>query len=204
MEYPELVAGILVVTAIAAMMTLLYIFAAGFNYMKLTDRGQALGLPEGSIRAMIALILIMVFIIFGIYLFRNVATGNTGTIADRIPIDSLKKLDLSRFKDFQVNIKTITKDTVSVNLGYKISEDGARLAQQLVTTVGTLVVAISSFYFGSTAVSNAKAKATEAANAGKQTNQPAQQTLPTDDKGGAVDKGPNQKGKNDVEEEGNG
>jgi hypothetical protein len=42
------------------------------------------------------------------------------------------------------------------------SEEGKRLAQQLLTTVGTLVVAIASFYFGS-AVAAAKKEREEAA-----------------------------------------
>ena len=44
--------------------------------MGLTDKDEALGLPEGSIRAMIALVLILVFILFGIYLFNKVGFGS--------------------------------------------------------------------------------------------------------------------------------
>jgi hypothetical protein len=151
---PELMMGILVVVAIATLMTVLFILAAGFSSMSLTDPRQALGLPEGSIRAMIALVLIMVFIIFGIFLFRKVGEsssvyfGTVTTTSDaKIPTD-----------------KPAIFTPVADGSGYyvyvlePINDEGKRLAQQLITTVGTLVVAISSFYFGSTITSAASAK----------------------------------------------
>ncbi len=162
----ELVMGIVVVTAIVALMTLLYIFAVGFNSMGLTDKRQALGLPDGSIRAMIALILIMVFIIFGIYLFRNVAYGFNTTTESSISYDSLKRINLEKYKDLTIFVDStkfdsagFTLEKYSVHAVSKTSDDGNKLAQQLLTTVGTLVVAISSFYFGSSSVNSAIASA---------------------------------------------
>src|SRR5262245_1816786 len=61
---PEIQVGFLVVIGVIALITLHFIVAAGFAHLQLADPKQALALPEGSIRAMIALILIMVFIIF--------------------------------------------------------------------------------------------------------------------------------------------
>ena len=79
--------------------------------MGLLDANQALGLPAGTIRALIALILILLFAIIGVHLFRMVgALDPAGTNA--------------------------------------VSAEGVALAQQLLTTVGTLVVAVSGFYFG--------------------------------------------------------
>jgi hypothetical protein len=158
---PELVMGIIVVAAIAALMSLLYILAAGFNFMNLTDGKQALGLPEGSIRAMIALILIMVFIIFGIYLFRSIGYGFTTVLEKDISADSLRHIDMGRYKGLQTSILTTRNDSTSL---YSIvatnqtSAEGSRLAQQLLTTIGTLVVAIASFYFGSATVNSAISK----------------------------------------------
>ena len=164
----ELLMGVFIVTAIISLMTLLYIMAAGFKLLNLTNRDQPLGLPEGSIRAMIALILIIAFIIFGIYLFRSVGDGVTSTLENKISADSLKKVNFNKYKDFQTSIQTdernrydsalqkeVTDTLYSIISVKKTSDDGNKLAQQLVTTVGTLVVAISSFYFGSTTVANA-------------------------------------------------
>jgi hypothetical protein len=99
-------------------MMLLFIMATGFALLGLADPQQALGLPEGSIRAMIALFLIMIFVTFGLYLFRAIASG-TAT-----------------------------------------NQDAVDVAKQLITTVGTLVVAVAGFYFGSRAVQVARGVAT--------------------------------------------
>jgi hypothetical protein len=147
---PEIQLGLLVVIAIIALITLLFIVAAGFAHLQLADKRQALGLPDGSIRAMIALILVLVFIIFGIYLFRLTGTGyETGpvrmTLAELTELKNISFIERRSDGDFNVWLRS------------NISDDGARLAQQLLTTVGTLVVAVAGFYFGSSAVRSAAA-----------------------------------------------
>jgi hypothetical protein len=142
---PEMQMGLLVVVAIATLMTVLFILAAGFSSMNLTDPKQALGLPEGSIRAMIALVLIMVFIIFGIYLFRSVGTSGTSTF-----IGNMTKLpDAEQLKGKFVISEELKDKTYNVWVISEINPDAKGLAQQLITTVGTLVVAVAGFYFGS-------------------------------------------------------
>ena len=71
----EVQLGFLVVIAVIALISLLFTVAAGFSRLQLTDGKQAMGLPEGSIRALIALILIMVFVIVSIYVFRLTGSG---------------------------------------------------------------------------------------------------------------------------------
>lgn len=157
----EIRTGLLVVGSIAVLMTILFILAAGFSALDLADGKQPLGLPEGSIRAMIALVLIMVFIIFGIYLFRMVGTGKdvfVGTYAELPKAESYPGKIMNWNQD-------ATSKKYNVWINDKISEDGVRLAQQLLTTVGTLVVAISGFYFGSSSTSSAAGTAGRAASA---------------------------------------
>jgi hypothetical protein len=150
----EIRTSILVVGSIAVLMIVLFIIAFGFRFIELADAKQALGLPEGSIRAMIALILIMIFIIFGVYLFRMVGTGNPTFIA---PMDSPGKPDLYPGKIVS-SIYDETTKKYNVWVISPITDDGLRLAQQLLTTVGTLVVAVSGFYFGSSSSASASAK----------------------------------------------
>lgn len=120
---PEIFIGVLIVFGVGVLLVLLMIMTISFASLNLTDSKQALGLPEGSIRAMIALILLLVFIIMGIYLFNT--AGFEWTITD----------EGERFA--------------------QITDEGERLAQQLITTIGTLVVAVAGFYFGASAVSAA-------------------------------------------------
>ena len=46
-----------------------------FSWLDLTDRTQALALPDGSVRALIALILLSAFISIPIYLYSNLSSG---------------------------------------------------------------------------------------------------------------------------------
>jgi uncharacterized protein YxeA len=168
----EIRMGILVVGSIATLMNVLYLVAAGFSEIQLTDAKQALGLPEGSIRAMIALILIMVFIIFGIYLFRSVSAGKP-TFVEFVPVENKIDYEKHKEKNFRVQpinktVKEKVKDAQGKDTAeekdaeklvghaiYEVTEVGADargLAQQLVTTIGTLVVAVAGFYFGSSTI----------------------------------------------------
>jgi IPT/TIG domain len=108
----EIVLGLTVIAGVCALLLVLFIIAAGFTAMKMNDPQQALGLPEGSIRAMIALMLIIIWIIMSVFL-------------------------------------------LNVTNGAAANSDTARMAQQLVTTIGTLVVAVAAFYFGSRSVESA-------------------------------------------------
>src|ERR1051326_6809877 len=121
----EIQVGFLIVIAIIALITLLFIVAAGFSQLQLTDPKQALGLPEGSIRAMIALMLIMVFIIFGIFVFRLTATGReagpvTMTLEQLIQLKNVSFVERIPDKEGEYNVW----------LRSDLTEEGARLATQ--------------------------------------------------------------------------
>jgi hypothetical protein len=111
------------ILGVSALVFLLYILAVGFNALQLSDPKQALGLPVGSIRAIIALMLIIIWVILSVYIF-----------------------------------------TGSINLDSTKNADSIRLAQQLYTTMSTLVVAIAAFYFGSASVRAAQSALAPAAS----------------------------------------
>jgi uncharacterized membrane protein len=99
---------IAVVTGLICALTVVSVILAALN---LSDRTQALGLPEGSVRALIALSLIFIFAILAIFLYKGLG---------------------------------------------RATEDQVMFAQQILTTVATLVVAVAGFYFGTKAVQTAK------------------------------------------------
>jgi hypothetical protein len=153
---PELQLGLVIVLAVFMLMVLLFIMAGGFVQFGLADPKQALGLPEGTIRALIALILIMLFVIVGIYLFRTVGEG----------VVTLRGLTADEVRALGPRVLTSTQvagtDAFNVTLQGGLSDDGARLAQQLVTTIGTLVVAVAGFYFGTSATAAAASAVAQA------------------------------------------
>lgn len=144
---PEVQLGLVIVLAVVLMMALLFIMAMGFQKVNLSDPRQALGLPEGTIRALIALILIMLFVIVGIYLFRVVGEGLT-------TVHNLTQSEITALGARVVKkVPVPNQDGLfDATLAGSLSDEGARLAQQLITTIGTLVVAVAGFYFGSSAV----------------------------------------------------
>ncbi len=116
-QSPEITLGLVIILGVSVVSVLLFILTAGFAALNLTDRRRAFGLPEGSIRALIALFLIVIWVIVSVFLFRFVASESP-------------------------------------------SDEGIRLAQQLFTTMATLVVAIAAFYFGTNSVAVARGGAT--------------------------------------------
>ena len=119
---PEVLVAIVMILGVAVLMNMLFLMAAAYDRMGLASNDQALGLPAGTVRALIALLLILLFTIVGIYLFRSL-------------IDSTPP----------------------------IPDQAAALAQQLLTTVATLVVAVSGFYFGTASTARGAMISNEAA-----------------------------------------
>jgi hypothetical protein len=156
---PEVTMPIVIVVTVAVMMALLFAIAAAFSALGLANAQHALGLPEGSIRALIALILIMVFIILDIFMFRIVGQGTEGLIVG----DSIGIIDSLSEGTLITNVEPIEGGRVLISVRNPVNADGTRLAQQIVTTVGTLVVAVAGFYFGSSAVSSGVTAAASAA-----------------------------------------
>jgi hypothetical protein len=138
--------ALVLVFAVVFLMTTLFIVASGFSQLKLTDPSQALGLPVGSVRAMIALILILIFIMFGTYLYNQELSWSNKYGPIEMPQDAW--LNMSNVDEVQPIPYT---DPARYNVYFVRDDprDSSQLAQQLLTTVGTLVVAVAGFYFGS-------------------------------------------------------
>jgi hypothetical protein len=106
------------------------------NYLGLSCKDEALGLPEGSVRAIIALSLIIIFAIMAIFMQMQLSTA------------PLKNSDGTIMRD--VNGSIIFDNYPS--------QDKKDFALQTLTTISTLVVAVAGFYFGTKAVQTAQGK----------------------------------------------
>lgn len=124
---PEESLPALLISGVVALLIALAGLIVLFTAAGLEDRRAALGMPEGSIRAVIALMLILLFSIMAIFLYGTLRFGSDSTY------------ELAR-------TNAAAADALAA------SED---IARQLLTTVGTLVVAIAAFYFGSNSVASA-------------------------------------------------
>jgi hypothetical protein len=152
---PEIVLGAALVIGVIALIIALTFMTVIFKSLNLTNSENSLGLPEGSIRAVIALSLILIFMISSVFLYYQVENGGryTSEGVTQAQIDNMSPdgiVSIDRVGTYHnESIFTVTRLVEN-----QTSED---IAKQIITTVSTLVVAIAGFYFGTKAVGAVKA-----------------------------------------------
>jgi hypothetical protein len=163
---PELTLPLVVLVGVVVLLITLALVAVTFSILNMSDKGQALALPEGSVRAVIALMLLLIFAIAAFFLYSNVAASGTVVIA--------KGMSYANVVELKRNATVLKTDPdfpdkppggdVRYDVQYRNPESLAAndLAKQLIVLLGTLVTAVSSFYFGSSSVSSAQAALTRA------------------------------------------
>ncbi len=159
-DTPEIQMGMVTVLALSVLIMLIYLMAAGFSSYRLSTPKHALGLPDGSIRALIALFLIVIFVMVSVYLFRSIS-GRTGAVLPGLTAVQVAALG-DRLADVAERRDTAGVAIYDVTLRAGVTPAGEQLALQLVTILGTLVTAVAAFYFGSAAVTSAKDDTREA------------------------------------------
>ena len=124
---------LIVIFGVIDLVAFLTVCSIAFHHIGLSCKGAALGLPRGSIRALIALSLIVIFAIMAIYMARNLETypltDINGTIINHVNGTAIIMGPSEVLQDFSM---------------------------QTLTTVSTLVVAVAGFYFGTRSVEVAK------------------------------------------------
>jgi hypothetical protein len=157
---------LLAIDGVVVLILLLTAVAMVFSILKLTNKDQAMGLPEGSIRAVIALSLIVLFAILSVFLFQSISTGGASTtIAEMSGADRTEFIrNHTTARDIQ---STPTKDKPGFyDITYKSANTASEdFAKQLMVLLGTLMTAITSFYLGAGTVTSAVKAGTEAAAA---------------------------------------
>lgn len=156
----EIVLAPVLLIAVVVLVLALGALSVVFKRLRLENRNAAMGMPDGSIRAVIALMLILLFFILAIFLLgqlRASSGAQTGQIeglsaaqADAIPAAQLFSKTRSGGTDV-APIYTVVR-VLPVDQGVQ------NYSNQLLTTISTLVVAVASFYFASSSVSSAVRK----------------------------------------------
>ncbi len=157
---PEAALSLVFVAAAVVLILVVCTLSIVFRRLGIHDRDEAMGLPTGSVRAVISLLLIMLFFIAAIFLFnstRNTASAG-GTETERtlqgvdasrlalIPTEQIRSLSAQGEGRYEVVLYPPSTSTAT-------SDD---IAKQLITTVGTLVTAVAAFYFGANSVTTAR------------------------------------------------
>jgi heme/copper-type cytochrome/quinol oxidase subunit 2 len=158
---PETALSLVFVAAAVVLILVICTLTIVLKRLRLVDGNEAMGLPRGSIRAVISLMLILLFFIAAVFLFNTTR---------RVPPDvgerrELSGIDEARFASIPTELlykstTTVADDgTTTYNvvllpdpLENQASDD---LAKQLITLLGTLVTAVAAFYFGANSVTSA-------------------------------------------------
>jgi hypothetical protein len=150
---------LLLIAGVVSVALLLYLGAAVLRALDMGAPTEALGMPEGSIRALIAMSLILIFAIIGIQVF---AAGSAGTELVSTGLTQVQ-IDALRADGAIVVSQTLLTPVPAppaaalydVTTRQVMTQEAHDFGLQLMTTVSTLVVAVAGFYFGSRAVSQA-------------------------------------------------
>ncbi len=119
----------------------LTIAASVLKHFDLANPNEALGLPSGSVRALIALTLILIFAIMVIFLAFQFAPTY-----DEFPANTT----------VVYGGKNYTNPNGTITILYETSQAAVDFSKQVLTTVSTLVVALAGFYFGTRSVAQAQ------------------------------------------------
>lgn len=146
-----------------------------FRLLGLTNEDQALALPAGSVRALIALVLILLFFLMAVFLYLNVSQTDAQFVED-LTEDQFRRIDPAKIElsierevppegdATEPRFDVLFRSTLEKSA---VAED---MARQLITTIGTLIVAIAAFYFGSGAVSDTRKDMLNAIREGMKAN----------------------------------
>jgi hypothetical protein len=187
---------ILAIGGVAFLIIMLTFVAMVFSLLGITDRSQALGLPEGSIRAVIALSLIVLFAILTVFLYQGVS----GVEARHYTLENMSDTERAQFLRDHPTAQDVQAITVKdkdgqplvvkgpngqplttadgmprylYNISYRTQNPAADdFAKQLLVLLGTLMTAVTSFYLGAGTATSAAAPPRRPANGAPATTAP--------------------------------
>jgi hypothetical protein len=147
---PEMTLPLLIICGVMMLLVTLALTAFVFSSVDLVDKTQALGLPEGSVRSVIALSLVLLFAILAVYLYSSMAASGK-IVPAQVASEDMRTQLKQNLLPGQFVYEQASADGKGFTIFYRqtanpASEDFAKL---LLAMIGTLVTAVASFYFGS-------------------------------------------------------
>jgi hypothetical protein len=144
---PEIILPVILIIGLVTLIGALAGLTAVFGRLGLASERSPLGMPEGSVQAVIALGLIIIFAIVGVYLIgaedsTRVLPGLTREQFQLLPANSI--VDITGIGGGRYDVRVVSPQSGQHDL-----------ALQLLTTVSTLVVAVAAFYFGQKSIGEA-------------------------------------------------
>jgi amino acid transporter len=157
---PELMLPILIIFGVVVLLVVLALTAVVYASMNISDKTQALALPEGSVRAVLALSLVVLFAIVSIFLYSNLSSnGKIETVSglSSEARDEFKKGLPSAQILLEQNAGVADKPSYTIYYRQVLNPASEDFAKQLLVLIGTLVTSVASFYFGAKTATSAQA-----------------------------------------------
>jgi hypothetical protein len=142
--------SVLALGGVIALLGALLLFTALIKLLDLQSRDQALGLPEGSVRALLALALLGLFAILVSSVLNPKSQDKTFSGLRQEDINALIQHNPEARDIVQIPEVNSQPPTFKVTFSSTLRQDD--FAKQMLTLVGTLMTAVISFYFGATTV----------------------------------------------------
>lgn len=148
---------LIVILGVTVLLIVIGLVAFSFQAIKLGNRKEALGLPSGSVRAIIALMLLVIFSIMSIFLYNSLSVPAVAKLehVNQQAIDSLSSRVAVLGKQAEDPAKSGPDALYTVSY-FEANGQAGDIAKQLIVMLGTLVTAVASFYFGSSNVVSAQ------------------------------------------------
>ncbi len=173
--YPVVGLPILAIFGIMILFGSVALTSTLFARLGLSDKSEALALPEGSIRAAIALSLIVLFAIIAImlhqssgepYVLKDLSESEKAAVVNEPANLVLAVVKKCASESTAVAACPPESSSFEIHLQRRQSQEASDLAKQLLTLIGTLMTAVTSFYFASRATETAhKTEGTESPTA---------------------------------------
>lgn len=166
-----------VLVGLALVVVLMSVLVIIYSVIGVTDATQALALPEGSVRALIAFSLVLIFVCLGAFLYNSVNNsaltpgGKSGRI-NEAQLSDLKAQFVVAYEPARNAGGSVETDADGKSPLYnatyfiKPGKDAEDFAKQIFTTLATVFVSVISFYFGSSTTSSAVGAGAKAASGG--------------------------------------
>jgi hypothetical protein len=140
---------VLAIGGVIALLVVIALVAGAYTLFNLANPAEALGLPEGSVRAIIALSLIVLFAILTIYLYSDVSNPEVCTLAGMSQAELGEFLKSTHGQKVIATVNTAAQGSAPIYTVYyqNVSVAGGDFAKQLLVMIGTLMTSVTSFYF---------------------------------------------------------
>jgi hypothetical protein len=157
--HPEIVLPIVFIVGVLVLLLVIGTLAIVMKNYRLANKRMPLGLPDGSMRALISLLIVVLFFIIAIFVLRELQQAAEPTKFEKLSQEQADAIPLeTQVSRIQV-VGTDENPLFNVIVKQEIDESIKTYSVQLLATVSTLVVAVSAFYFGTSSTTTAFAAA---------------------------------------------